>query len=101
MNSSIKSVSLRSVCEMVSEVDRLMDRNKVKFKSDESNVSNETESLSSSSGEEENRKKMMIRGKEKKSSSCVKYLQNWPHSHLKFHFVSEKKKYEELSIRQD
>ena len=31
-------------------------------------------------------------------TSYVKYPQKWPHSHLKFHFVSKDKKFDDLSI---
>ena len=67
--------------EVVSEVDRLMDKNKLKLQGDESSVSEESESSSSSSDEEEKRKKKKekkkISGKEKKVTSYVKYPQKY------------------------
>ena len=102
-SNSLTSASLRSMGEVVSEVDRLMDRNRLKFQGDESSASEEEDESSSSSSSEEEKKrrrkdKKKISGKEKKVTSYVKYPQKWPHSHLKYHFVSKDKKYEELSI---
>ena len=37
-------------------------------------------------------------GKDKKMTSHVKYPQEWPHSNLSLHFVSNSKKYEDLSL---
>ena len=78
-NPQLTSASLRSMGEVVSEVDRMMDKNKLKFQGNESSssASEESESSSSSSGEEEKRKKRKDKkktsGKEKKVTSYVKY----------------------------
>ena len=104
--SQLTSASLREMNEVVNEVDKLMDRKKLNFREeDSSSASEESESpssASSSSEEEKSRrkkdKKKKKSGKEKKLTSYVKYPQKWPHSHLKFHFVSKDKRYDDLSI---
>ena len=103
----LTSASLRGRSEVVNEVDKLMDSKKLNFREEDesSSASEESESpssASSSSEEEKSRKKKEKRkkksGKEKKLTSYVKYPQKWPHSHLKFHFVSKDKRYDDLSI---
>ena len=39
-------------------------------------------------------------GKNRKMTSYVKYPQEWPHSNLSLHFISEKKMYEQLTIEE-
>ncbi len=102
------SATLRGMSDVVQKVDSLMDAKKLSFKEEESTASeedNETSSSGSDSEEEEKRirkeKKRNDKrksGKEKKLTSYVKYPQKWPHSHLKFHFVSKDKKYDDLSL---
>ena len=109
------SATLRGMSDVVQKVNRLMDKKKLNFKDDSSSEEGESSSQSSRSGssdsssdkeEEKRRRKKEKRreerrkksGKEKKLTSYVKYPQKWPHSHLKLHFVSKEKKYDDLSL---
>ena len=120
--------SLRSMDEVVSKVDKLMDKNlrvgkKISLsssdtKSTDSSSSDSDSSLSSDSdsdsdsdystkkgkGKKKRRSKKKSRksgkrsGKSKRLTSNVKYPEKWPHSQLSLHFVNKGKKYEELSL---
>ena len=102
----------RGMGEVVQEVDSLMDRKKLTFNEDDYSSSDKNESSQSSQytsdsedDEEEKRKKKKRKDKKKKKSrkekkltSYVKFPQKWPHSHLKLHFLSKNKKYDDLSL---
>ena len=103
------SADLRAMKDVVAKVDKLMDRKKLTFKdtsSSEDDSGSEVDSVSSGSCSEKERIKEKKEkteekkksGKEKRLTSYVKYPQEWPHSHLKFHFVAKDKKYDELSL---
>ena len=100
-----KASDLRSMSDVVSKVDRLMDDKKLNFK----NVSSDSEFLSSEAdtGSEEEEKEAVKKkseekkkksGKESKCTSDVIFPQKWPHSALKFHFVGKNKAYDDLSM---
>ena len=115
--------SLRSMQDVVTKVDKLMDK-KLDRKSLSTSDSDSTTSYSSdnkststtscsdsddSVGKKGRSKKKKSSKKSKKSgkrrsgkskrlTSRVKFPQEWPHSHLSLHFVSKDKKYEELSL---
>ena len=115
------SADLRAMRDVVAKVDKLMDDKKLNFKETSSEHSSDsdtdsTSSLSSSGpnsscsdSEKERRRRRKKKkdkkrdekrksGKEKRLTSYVKFPEKWPHSHLKLHFVSKEKKYDDLSI---
>ena len=113
----ITSATLRGMSDVVQKVNSMMDEKKLNFRDGDSSSSEEERESSSSQSssasssdscsekEEKRKKKKKHRddkkkksGKEKKLTSYVKYPQEWPHSHLKLHFVSKEKKYDDLSL---
>ena len=111
------SASLRGMSDVVEKVNRLMDEKKLNFKDESSSgeefstsspsQSSRSESDDSSSDKEKKRRRKKEKkrrdekrksGKEKKLTSYVRFPQKWPHSHLKLHFVSKEKKYDDLSL---
>ena len=105
------TADLRSMSDVVTKVDKLMDSKKLNFKSSSNSDSNSrTDSngsgSNSSSSDEEKRVKKREKseekkkksGKESKLTSDVKFPQTWPHSTLKFHFVGKDKKYDDLTL---
>ena len=95
---------LRSMSDVVSKVDRLMDDRKLNFKDSESEYtsSEENNCRSEDEGKLESRRKSDEKkkrsGKESKCTSDVMFPQIWPHSALKFHFVGKNKDYDDLSL---
>ena len=89
------------------DVDKFMDEKKLNFKETDSETDSDnlssTSRESDSEEEDKRRKKKSAEkkkrsGKESKLTSYVKFPQKWPHSHLKHHFVSKDKKYDDLSL---
>ena len=106
---SITAATLRTMDDVVDEVDRLMDQ-KMNIKSVDDSSSSEAESdvVSSSSGKVKKQVKQVkgrktdvkTSGKSKNllNSDC-QFPQKWPHNFLNPHFVSSKEKnYEDLSM---
>ena len=113
--SNVTAKSLRAMDEVVSEVDRLMDRHmNIKAADSSSGEEEESDVLSvcdSSGGVRRNKKKEVkplkqkqpekkVSGKSKNSlNSDIRFPQKWPHSGLNPLFVnSREKNYEDLSI---
>ena len=108
----INVASLRAMGDVVEEVDKLMEKKKLKAKqvADTSSDSSSSDSSSSSSEssdtekkEEKKEKKISGKhshrsGKSKRLTSKVKYPQEWPQSNLSLHFVNREKKYEDLTL---
>ena len=109
--------SLRSMQDVVSKVDKLMDQNlklgkRVSSSESSSSSSSDSDSSdsdsSSNSGKRKEKGKRKERrskkggkhksGKSKRLTSYVRFPQKWPHSHLSLHFVNREKKYEDLSL---
>ena len=108
-SSNVTVASLRKMDDVVSEVDRLMEKTNLKLKCVESSSESGSEYASEieekpkkGSAVEEDREKPRRKGrrsgKNKSITSDVKFPQEWPHSHLSLHFVNRKKAYEELSL---
>ena len=105
---NVTAASLRSMDEVVDEVDRLMDQN-MNFKCNTGSAS-DAESDVVSSGKKLAKNSDQLKGnrQEKKTSGKSKCLlesdcefpQKWPHNFLNPHFVSckDKKSYEDLSM---
>ena len=113
----VTNVTLRGMKDVMEEVDRLMDQNKLKEKkqkkikkkiessSDEESEASSVVSCDSSDEpeiEEKEKKTKKVTGKlksgkNKRITSDVKFPQEWPQSHLSLQFVNKDKKYEELT----
>ena len=114
----VTNVTLRGMKDVMEEVDKLMDHNKLDEKKQKktktkkrvessSDEESEASSVSSSSSDEpeieEKEKKTkkvtgkLKSGKNKRVTSDVKFPQEWPQSHLSLQFVNKDKKYEELT----
>ena len=107
----ITVASLRAMDDVVEEVDKLMEKKKLKAKkvanissSDSSSSDSSSSSSESSDTEKKEEKKekkisgMHKSGKSKKLTSKVKFPQEWPQSNLSLHFVNREKKYEDLTL---
>ncbi len=105
------SADLRSMSDVVSKVDKLMDDKKLNFKDSDDDSDSDASYTSSSPNSDNNDSETEYRtkrrdkhgenktsGKETRLTSFVKFPQMWPHSHLKYHFVAKAKKYDELSL---
>ena len=108
-SSNVTIASLRKMDDVVSEVDKLMEKKNLKLKCVESSSESGSEYASEleerpkkgsvvEEGSEKPRRKSRRSGKSKSITSDVMFPQEWPHSHLSLHFVNRKKAYEELSL---
>ena len=103
----LTTADLRSMSDIVSKVDKVIDSKKLNFKdqdsssasdSDDSDNNNSYRIKSDEERKEKAKEKKKKSGKECKSTSNVQYPQIWPHSALKIHFLGKEKEYDELSL---
>ena len=107
----VSNADLRSMSDVVSKVDKFMDKKKLNFvcnSDSESDICSGSSGNERSSSDEERRVKKRDESNEEKTkkksgkectiTSYVKFPQKWPHSQLKLHYVAKQKKYDELTL---
>ena len=104
----LTTAGLRSMDDVASKVDKLMDDKKLSFRetsgseteqaSDDDNSSPEPVRKNRSDDGKRKCEKARRSGKESKVTSDVYFPQTWPHSTLRFHYAGKEKDYDDLSL---